>query len=350
MKKVINKGFINILSVLLIIIAISKVIPIIKPVLEVFLMLIAPIIISFFIYYWLRPIKRKLTQGKYKKYGGIISALVLFLFIGILTAIISSAGVVLVAQFKDVFLNSDGMIGNYKDIIQEQLSNFNISSDIIKRLASALENAVGGIGNSVLDMFSGIGDFTTQIVLIPFIVYYLLRDEKSAYKKLQSFIQEDKKERVNSVLGTIDGILASYITGQLLVALILGGLMFIGFLILKLPNSLLMATFVTITSIIPIIGAFLGVLPAILTALTIDLLLVVKIVALATIVQQIESNLITPNVMGSKLSIHPLTIMIIVIVSINLMGIFGAFIGVPTYLVLSTIIKDIYKYRSKKDK
>ena len=102
---------------LLIIISISKVIPIIKPVLEVFFILIAPIIISFFIYYWLRPIKRKLSQGKYKKYSGIISALVLLLFIGILAAIISSAGVVLVDQFKDVFLNSDGMIGNYKDII-----------------------------------------------------------------------------------------------------------------------------------------------------------------------------------------------------------------------------------------
>lgn len=347
MDKRINRKLINILVSLLIIISIGRVVPIVKPVLEVFFMLVTPIIISFFIYYWLRPITRKLSSSKYSKFNSVVPAFVILIFLGILTWIVSSAGSVLVNQFKDVFINSDGMISNYKDIIQDQLSNLNISSDMAKKLASTLENAVGGIGNGIINMFSEIGDFTTQIVLIPFIVYYLLRDEKKGYNKLKSLVPEDKKERVISILSDMDEILSNYITGQLLVAFILGVLMFIGFIILKVPNALLMGTFVTITSVIPIIGAFLGILPAILTALTMDLILVVKIIVLAVLIQQVESNLITPNIMGSKLSIHPLTVMITVIISINLMGVFGAFIGVPVYLVLSTIIKDVYNHRKE---
>lgn len=348
MDEKVNRRLANTLLVLLIIISLSKVIPIVQPVLQVFLMLLAPIIISFFIYYWLRPITRRFSSGRYEKYRGIISALVILIFLFLILLILSSAGSVLVNQFKDVFLD-DGIVSDYKSIIQRELSTLNISPDMAKKAARTLEGAVGKIGNSIMDMFSGIGDFTTQLILIPFIVYYLLRDEEMAYESLESLIPNREKKRINPMLRKIDRVLSSYITGQLMVALIIGGLMLIGFLILKVPNALLMATFVTITSIIPIIGAFLGILPAILIALTIDLVLVVKIIILAVVVQQIEGNLITPNLMGSKLDIHPLTLMIVVIVAINLMGVFGAFIGIPAYLLISIIIKDLYGNRKQED-
>lgn len=348
MDEKVNRRLANTLLVLLIIISLSKVIPIVQPVLQVFLMLLAPIIISFFIYYWLRPITRRFSSGRYEKYRGIISALVILIFLFLILLILSSAGSVLVNQFKDVFLD-DGIVSDYKSIIQRELSTLNISPDMAKKAARTLEGAVGKIGNSIMDMFSGIGDFTTQLILIPFIVYYLLRDEEMAYESLESLIPNSEKKRINPMLRKIDRVLSSYITGQLMVALIIGGLMLIGFLILKVPNALLMATFVTITSIIPIIGAFLGILPAILIALTIDLVLVVKIIILAVVVQQIEGNLITPNLMGSKLDIHPLTLMIVVIVAINLMGVFGAFIGIPAYLLISIIIKDLYGNRKQED-
>ena len=66
------------------------------------------------------------------------------------------------------------------------------------------------------------------------------------------------------------------------------------------------------------------------------------------IVQQIEGNLITPNIVGSKLKLHPLAVIIIIIISVNLMGIFGAFIGVPLYFVLGILIKTILNMVKKK--
>lgn len=131
-------------------------------------------------------------------------------------------------------------------------------------------------------------------------------------------------------------------------ASVIGGLMFIGYLIIGMPNALLMALFSLLTSVIPLIGPLLGVLPALLIALTIDFGLAIKIVITAIIVQQLEGSFITPKIMGDKLKLHPLAVIVIVIVSIQLFGILGAFIGTPLFLVTVNIIKTLYKINKSK--
>ena len=94
-----------------------------------------------------------------------------------------------------------------------------------------------------------------------------------------------------------------------------------------------------ITNIIPFLGPFLGAAPAVLMALTIDMKMVLKVIILAVIVQQAEGDLITPKIVGDKLKLHPLEVILIILISINLFGILGAFIGVPLYLILNVIVK-----------
>ena len=119
--------------------------------------------------------------------------------------------------------------------------------------------------------------------------------------------------------------------------------MLIGYAAIGMPNAFLMSVFATITSVIPFIGPFLGILPALLIAATIDLALVIKIIILAIVVQQVEGDFITPRIMGNKLDLHPLLVMIIVLVSVHLFGILGAFIGIPLYLIILTVIDGIFK-------
>ena len=110
-----------------------------------------------------------------------------------------------------------------------------------------------------------------------------------------------------------------------------------------------MAFFAMITNIIPFIGP-LGALPAVLIALTIDWKMILKVAVLAVIVQQAEGDLITPRIVGNKLKIHPLAVIFIVLISVHLFGIFGAFIGVPLYLILNIILKALTHIRDDKKK
>ena len=220
--------------------------------------------------------------------------------------------------------------------------------NILERINNNIKEFLSSIGSNAMGIFSSVGSFTTQVILTPFILFYLLKDDKIFKEKLFSKIPKKYKRELEKLANKIDLILSTYINGQLLVASVIGGLMFIGYLIIGMPNALLMALFSLLTSVIPLIGPLLGVLPALLIALTIDFGLAIKIVITAIIVQQLEGSFITPKIMGDKLKLHPLAVIVIVIVSIQLFGILGAFIGTPLFLVTVNIIKTLYKINKSK--
>lgn len=344
-KEKLTKNLINIVLFLTALFIITKMSYVFVPIFEVVVMIIIPMIIGIFLYYCLRPITRKLTKNK--KWKGTISAITILIFILALIIIIAFAGSVLTQQFKEAFLDNEGKIVDFKDMIEEKLSNLDINIDIFEKMFSSIQNSIKNIGSNAFVFFSGVGNITTQIVLIPFILFYLLKDEEKLWDSIKKIIPNKNKKEMLQMAEKIDKVLSTYIVGQLMVASFIGAFMFIGYLLIKMPNAFLMGVFSMVTAVIPVIGAFLGILPAIFIALTIDLSLVLKIIILSVVVQQIESNLVTPNIMGDKLDIHPLVIILLIIVGIHLLGIFGAFIAIPTYLIVSTLVKGIYKIRNK---
>lgn len=349
-----KKAIENLLIVLLLLVIIfvfSKVYYIFKPFLDIMIMFIGPVIIGGFLYYWLRPVTRRLSKGKMHRFKGLITILVLLLFIIFIVVVVSSAGSVLAEQFTNMTDNlpeiGDNLIETIESLfntVNLNLTGLNSYFDVIKDKLLNLSPKLPNMSN----MVSGIGDFVTQITLIPFVVFYLLKEDDEIGANIKKHLLEDNKKEEYNLLVKIDSVLSTYIVGQLLVALIIGGLMFIGYLIIGMPDALLLATFSFITAVIPLVGAFLGIIPALILSLSYGLGMFIKVVIIAVIVQQLEGNFITPNLMGKRLQIHPFIVMIIVIVSINLLGIFGAFIGIPLYLSIMIIIKEGLKIRKQK--
>ncbi|WIV13349.1 AI-2E family transporter [Proteiniborus sp. MB09-C3] len=332
---------INISLVLLIILLFSRLSGFFSPLVNALRIFITPIIISIFLYYVLRPIIRKLENKKVNK--GLLIITIILIFIFLLTVLIINGGAVLKEQFENSFLASLDKNIDLKGLLNDNIGillpeNFDITDKIISEAKEILLKLSANISG----IFLQIGDIGTQIILVPFLLFYLLKDDRVFSKKFLSIMPKTHKKHIIATLSNLDDILSTYISGQIMVTFIIGSLMFVGYLIIGLPNALLMGLFAMVTSIIPFIGTFLGILPALFIGLTIDLAMIFKIIIVAVLVQQIEGNLITPNIMKSKLNIHPLLVMIIVIASVNLLGILGAFIGVPLYLIINTLVKTIY--------
>lgn len=323
-----------------------KIKPSILPLLEVIGMMVIPIIIGGFLYYALRPLKKLLFKwiGK-DSIAALISILIVFTLI---TILFIYGGAVVKSQFEDAFVVNKDKIVEYKEYINEKLQEILPDLNIFERINNNIKSFLTSIGSNAMGIFSSFGDITTQFILTPFILFYLLKDDKLFKERIFLKMPKKHKPELEKLFKRIDNILSTYINGQLLVAGVIGTLMFIGYLIIGMPNALLMALFSLLTSVIPLVGPFLGVLPAILLALTIDFSLVVKIAITALIVQQLEGNLITPKIMGDKLKLHPLAVIVIVIVSINLFGVLGAFIGTPLFLVTIDITKTLYKMNKSK--
>jgi predicted PurR-regulated permease PerM len=313
-----------------------------KPLKTISDVLLVPMIISIFIYYALRPLVRWFDKKKINK--SLVIILTIVVFLAALITFIGFGGVAVKDQFTGSFSYDMDAVRNYISTIDSKLGGVISQFEFTQKILETLRGAILTIGESVIGIFSQIGNIGTQALLVFFIVFYMLKEDRKFGEWFIKIAPIKYREALKETFSKIDNALSIYISGQLMVAMIIGILMYIGYLIIGMPNALLMAFFSMITSIIPFIGPFLGVIPALLIALTISFGMIIKIAAVAVIVQQVEGNLITPNIMGNKLNIHPLAVILIVILSVNLFGILGAFVGIPMFVVISILIKSIYKF------
>src|SRR5699024_2965290 len=142
----------------------------------------------------------------------------------------------------------------------------------------------------------------------------------------------------------------SYISGQGLVCLFVGTFTYLGYLLVGQDYAMLFALIAGVTNIIPYIGPFIGAAPAVIVALTVSPGQAILTTLVVLTVQQIDGNFLSPNIIGKTLSIHPLTIIVILLVAGNIAGMLGMILGVPSYAVVKTIViylHDMWTLRNK---
>ena len=115
-----------------------------------------------------------------------------------------------------------------------------------------------------------------------------------------------------------------------------------GFSIIDLEYNGVLAIIAGFTSIIPYIGPTLAFIPALVIALIDSWWMVAQLVLVWMVVQFIDGNLIEPNIMGKQLNVHPLTIIIVLLVMGDLIGVFGLIFGVPIYAILKVLVVYVF--------
>src|SRR5690606_10521720 len=159
---------------------------------------------------------------------------------------------------------------------------------------------------------------------------------------LMKYVSEEHKPEGRKLLEDVDETLSNYKVGQAIVAVVVGFFMFIGYVIIGLDYALSLAVFAMFLIIVPFLGPLIGVIPAIFVALMSgEPFMAIKVLIVLLIVQQLEGNLVTPNIMGSRLNIHPLTIILLLLIAAALYGFVGILIAIPLYAVLKTVVHNL---------
>lgn len=310
---------------------------------------IIPMLLGGFLYYLLRPMVNFLT--KYLKFR-TLSIFISFAFIVTLIIFVAYFGgnIIteqtrnLIDQFSDYYYSEasvpteDNPFLKIGTQVMDYLEQFNIQ----ERLSTFLENMVDVVRNNIFGIFTTLTNIGTVIILIPFVVYYLLKDDHRMKSAFLSYVPIEKRHHIKRILDKIDNTLSKYITGQVLVAFMLGILTYIGFSIIGLPNALILSAIVMITSFIPFLGPILGILPAVFIGISHSFIMVFQIILVLVIVQQIEGNLIQPKVQGTRLKIHPLIVIFMVLIFITLFGFIGALYAVPAYAVARVLFLEYH--------
>jgi len=216
------------------------------------------------------------------------------------------------------------------------------------RLLGKAENALNQMLTNIMLSIQRLATSIFTLFLIPFIVFYLLKDIRKIQQWLKEHTPDRWREPAKVLIHEIDHSLGSYIRGQILVCAAVGIAAFIGLWIFKIPYSGVLGFFVGITDIIPFFGPAIGAVPAILVAMTLGFKKVIIVVAIITVVQTLEGNLFSPVIVGKSVHLHPVVIMLSLIVGGELGGILGLIIAVPAFVTGREIVRFILNERRKK--
>ncbi|WP_422486486.1 AI-2E family transporter [Gudongella sp. DL1XJH-153] len=310
-----------------------------------------PILLASFFYYLLRPLVGYLVEKKLNKTIAVFG--VLLMVIAVIAAFSLFAGNAISGEFGSFYATLSEYIKEAPqklETIFEQDKFWNISlEDIESRLLDLSQMVLETFRENIAGWITNIADVSAVIILIPIVLFFLLRDDKLFYKNIMEAVPKRHKTRIVGLMREIDVVLQNYFAGQLMVAGVLGVLTYIGYLIIGLPNALFLSIFSMVFSIIPFLGPLIGIIPAIFIGWTVSLFMVFKVILVLAVTQQLEGNVVRPKIMGNRLEIHPMLIIFLVVIAISLYGFLGAFFVIPLYATVRIIFKHIFKEAKEKD-
>lgn len=225
-----------------------------------------------------------------------------------------------------------------------------VGKNIVNWLSGSSSAIFGGAVNITTSVFSGMFDTLFSFVIS---VYILAQKEKIANfvkRVINAFIPQKATGIIYHVANRTYQSFTKFIGGQLTESIILGTLCFIGMLIFRFPNALIISVLVCVTSLVPIVGATVGVIIGFLLIVITSPLKALLFVIFFLILQQLEGNLIYPKVVGRAVGIPGILVISAVLVGGNIGGILGALIAVPTCAVIYTLIREAVIWIENKKK
>lgn len=305
--------------------------------------IITPIIVAYVFYYMLNPL-----VNFFSKKISRFSASLLAILVGIITVLIVIIGVVpiIVEQTQNLITALPryieivkGYLEEYSDnayvqvVVEYVNTNLNVSK-ISQRLISIATSIAQGV-------VSSISSTASVLVTMPFVLFFLLKDASQFNKFVISLLPKKFEKSVAETIDEIDDKVGSYIQGQMLVSLCIGVMLFIGYNVIGLHYAFSLATIAAFLSIVPYLGPAIAITPAMLVAASTSWVMVVKMLVVWGIVQFLEGNIISPNIMGRSMNMHPLTVIFVILIGVNISGVVGAILGIPVYSILKVLISKL---------
>lgn len=230
--------------------------------------------------------------------------------------------------------------GNDTVNINTIIENLKANTENIK---NELINNIPTILTSSISIVSGIiGGIVTFVVAIIFAIYILIDKDKiqmQITKLLYAYLKKEKADKIIEIGKISNSTFRNFFSVQCLEAVILGSLCTIGMLILKIPFAVPIGILICVTSLIPVVGAFIGGAIGAILIVSVSPIKVVTFLIYLVILQQVEGNVIYPKVVGSSVGLPGMWVLVAVTLGGSLGGIVGTLIAVPIATVIYTLLK-----------
>lgn len=332
-----------------------------KFIFSLFLPFLLGLCIAFVFNVILKPIEKQF-HFKNKKINRVCSlVLTLFLVFGLVLFVM----MLIIPELQNTIQLLIANIPAYQEQIVQWMNDFEFSKDIVnqvqehqEQMNQSISNFIKGNSSNFLNLTLG---FTTSLVSgifnfilgIVFAIYILLEKEKygkQTKKLLYACFPKKKAENIIDLGLHSHKVFSNFVSGQLMEAIIIGILCFLGMVILGLPYAPTISVLVGFTALIPVFGAFFGTAIGAILIFVIEPMQAILFIIFILVLQQIEGNLIYPKVVGGSVGLPSIWVMLAVTIGGSTLGIVGMLISVPLCSILYTMTKSIVNKRLKQKK
>ncbi|PGY19337.1 AI-2E family transporter [Bacillus cereus] len=231
------------------------------------------------------------------------------------------------------------------NVIGRMQESLNIDvANIVKDSTMNFTKSLSSVTGNVTGFLSTLTEVVLTFVMVPFILFYLLKDGEQLPNHFLKFISEQRQPAAKRILDDMHYAISSYIRGQIIVSLFIGIMLFIGYLIIGIKYAVLLAILAMIVNVVPYVGPVIAITPALIIAFIDSPAMILKVIIVMMVVQLAEGKFISPQVMGKKLDIHPITIIFIILTAGNLFGIMGVILAIPGYAILKVLVTHSYRF------
>lgn len=333
----------------------SKISFLFSPVLDFLAVIMLPVILSGLLYYLLNPIVDLMEKYKINRVLAISIVFIiigLFIIWGLAVAIPNlQRQVVIFAKNVPSYLeDADKVINDlvtkrlpddFRPQLEQVLANFSTQATMWASKVSS--QAV----NWVSAFISGASQVIVALIIMPFMLFYLLRDGKGLRDYVTQFLPTKLQEPVGQVLSDVNQQLSNYVRGQVTVAIIVAIMFIVFFKIIGLRYAVTLGVTAGVLNLVPYLGSFLAMLPALVLGLIAGPIMLLKVVIVFIVEQTIEGRFVSPLILGSQLNIHPINVLFVLLTSGSMFGLWGVLLGIPAYASAKVVIAAIFKWYRK---
>ncbi|WP_101697634.1 AI-2E family transporter [Clostridium minihomine] len=272
---------------------------------------------------------------------------VLSLFLNVIIVFIVPEFISSLHFFSD---NLPSYIKQFSNWITEIVNRFNqdaSTQDLFKidwtkpleRVTKTVSDLAGSLVSVTISVASGVISFILSIIFSIYLLFGKERLLRNIRRVLYAFFPKERVQKIVAVGSLANRIFKGFVTGQMTEAVIIGTLCYIGMMVMGLPYAILISVVISITSLVPILGAYLGGAVGAFVLLMIDPIYSLWFLIFLILLQQFEGNVIYPRVVGSSIGLPGLWVMLAILICGNLFGIGGILLGVPLFSVFYALLR-----------
>lgn len=231
--------------------------------------------------------------------------------------------------------------------VREFTQQYGLTNNLNASVASIqgqLSQIASGFVTALGDLFGGIA----RLVIVLVMAFYIVVQDREAVKLFHHLVPRQYQDMSSQILTRVEEKISRWLSGQLILSLVIGVLYYIGMLVLGIDNALSLAIFAGFTEFIPYLGPILGGIPVVIVAFNESPVKALFALGLLAVIQQLENHVIVPKVMEKALGLNPLASIIAVLVGAQLFGVIGALVAIPVATAISVVLSELYRFRQEK--